>query len=77
MVSNDPRYAFTIEGGPTTVAAKCKALAHAGPLVIAKDHVLAVWLPEAFDEKSGHPDKRTTSCATSWGWSSAVWVSHG
>ena len=61
MAIISPKYAFNITGGPTTVAAKCKALAFAGPLIIAKEHVLAVKMPEAFGELPGHPDTLTTT----------------
>ena len=42
-------------GNPTSNAAKAKALAKGGPLLIATDHVLAVMLPEALDRAAHAP----------------------
>ena len=39
----DARYAFGYVGGASTLTA-------AGPLLLAKEHRLAMWLPEAFDD---------------------------
>ena len=49
-------YAFRIHGDPTTPAAKAKALAGGGQLLIAKDHKLAALLPDALDATSKAPD---------------------
>ena len=40
---------------------KSKALAAAGPLHLAKEHVLPAWMPEAFDAVGGSPDVLATS----------------
>ena len=61
MAAVSPKYAFAIAGNPNTTADKCKALAAAGPLILAKEHVLPVWLPEAFTEVTGSTDKFATS----------------
>ena len=42
-------------GNPTTPAAKCKAMAKGGPLLIAPDHVLSVMLPDALDRTTHAP----------------------
>ena len=49
-------YAFRIHGNPATPAAKAKALAGTGQLLIAKDHKLAAFLPDALDATSKVPD---------------------
>ena len=49
-------YAFRIPGNPATNAAKAKALAGAGQLLIAKDHKLAALLADALDATSKAPD---------------------
>ena len=49
-------YAFRIPGNPTTLAAKAKALAGPGHLLIATDHKVAAFLPEALDTTSKAPD---------------------
>ena len=58
MAANvNPRYAFTIEGNPATDAAKAIALARAGPLNVAGEHVMAVLLPDALPTYGGGPRK--------------------
>ena len=51
----DPKYWFGIKGDPSTDSAQAKALAAAGPLLFAKDHILAVAMPDAFDTVSNAP----------------------
>ena len=46
----DGRFAFAIDGNPTSTANKLKALGGNGPLMIATDHVLAALLPGALDD---------------------------
>ena len=45
-----PRFAFKIDGNPTSTTNKLKALGGNGPLMIATDHVLAALLPDALDD---------------------------
>ena len=53
MVASAPpigsKYAFSYVGGHTTDAARVKSLTGAGPLTIARDHVLALLLPDAWE----------------------------
>ena len=49
----DARYAFGYVGGASTLTA-------AGPLLLAKEHRLAMWLPEAFDDVTHAPAVATT-----------------
>ena len=41
---------FSFAGNPSTNAAKFKALAHGGPLVVATDHRLHAMMPDAFND---------------------------
>ena len=41
---------FSFAGNPSTNAAKLKALAHGGPLVVATDHRLHAMMPDAFND---------------------------
>ena len=50
------RYAMTLVGDPKTTNAKSKALANGGPLILAKEHVLAVMLPDAVDFDTHAPN---------------------
>ena len=56
----DVRYAFGYVGGASTPAASVKTLTAAGPLLISKEHRLATWLPEAFDDITHTPAVATT-----------------
>ena len=49
------RFAFKYVGNPTGAAAKMKALAYNGPLLIAADHALAALLPDALDTVANAP----------------------
>ena len=44
---------FKFTGNPTTNAAKLKALANGGPLVVAHDHWLPAMMPNAFADAAG------------------------
>ena len=52
----DTKYAFKYVGSPTTDAAKVKTLSGRGPLLVAQDHLLVRFMPEAFDGASHAPD---------------------
>ena len=43
---------FKLAGNPTTNAARLKAMAHGGSLVIAHDHWLSAMMPDAFNDAS-------------------------
>ena len=49
-MSNNALTNFSFAGNPSTNAAKLKALAHGGPLVVAIDHRLHAMMPEAFND---------------------------
>ena len=53
---SDTRYAVKFVGDPAGDAARSKSLAGLGPLLIAKDHIMARILPDAFDRESYAPD---------------------
>ena len=46
-------YDLKFVGNPATNAARLKALAHGGPLVVALDHRLTAMMPDAFDDAPG------------------------
>ena len=46
-------YDLKFVGSPATNAARLKALAHGGPLVVALDHRLTAMMPDAFDDAPG------------------------
>ena len=48
IAATDALYAFDYVGAPAGDVAICRTLTFAGPLVIAKDHMLAVMAPDAF-----------------------------
>ena len=50
------RYTMQFVGNPTTAAAKCKAMAKGGPLLIAPDQVLSAMLPDALDRTTHAPN---------------------
>ena len=49
-MSNNALTSFSFAGNPSTNAAKLKALAHGGPLVVATDHRLHAMMPDAFND---------------------------
>ena len=48
IAATNALYAFDYVGAPAGDVAICRTLTFAGPLVIAKDHMLAVMAPDAF-----------------------------
>ena len=48
IAATNALYAFDYVGAPAGDVAICRTLTYAGPLVIAKDHMLAVMAPDAF-----------------------------
>ena len=55
----EPEYAIRQPGNPRSAAARLKALSHAGPLLLAKEHVLTVIIPDAFHHASA-TERETT-----------------
>ena len=49
------KYDFKYVGNPTTAPAMAKTLVNNGPLLVAKDHLLAAMLPEALDRTKHAP----------------------
>ena len=49
-IANATRFTIELTGNPATNAAKMKALAGIGTYILAKDHVLAMLMPEALNE---------------------------
>jgi hypothetical protein len=59
MVANasaNPKYQLKFVGNPRTDEAKMKSLASAGPLLAAKEQVLAALLPDAWGREEHAPD---------------------
>ena len=56
----DARYAFGYVGGASTPATSIKTLRAAGPLLLATEHRLAAWLPDAFDTVTHAPSVAIT-----------------
>jgi hypothetical protein len=58
---NTNQYEFKLIGNPTANAARIKAMAGDGPLLVAKDHALPLMLPKAFDDTAHAPQVKIDS----------------
>jgi hypothetical protein len=55
------QFEFKYIGNPTSNAARIKAMAGDGPLLVAKDHALPLMMPKAFDDTAHAPSVKIDS----------------